>query len=143
MSPEGAETKFHEYVMANDLEDIVRYLGPVVGEAKRRVLEISDFFLLPTRYFTEGQPVSIIEAMAYGCVVVSTDYRAIPDLLIDGATGTFVEYGRPDRIADAVRRIVMEPGKYEAMSKAACGHYARNFTMQRHLDMVIPLLESP
>ena len=143
MSPKGAEAKFHEYVAANDLEDIVRYLGPVVGEAKRRVLETSDFFLLPTGNFFEGQPISIIEAMAYGCVVISTDYRAIPDMLIDGATGTFVEYSRPDRIADAVRRIVMEPGKYEAMSKAACGHYARNFTMQRHLDMLIPLLESP
>ena len=141
-SPEEAETRFHEYVAANDLGEVVRYLGPAVGEAKRRVLETSDFFLLPTRYFTEGQPVSIIEAMAYGCIVISTDYRAIPDLVVDDATGALVEYGRPDRIADAVRRIVAEPGRYEAMSEAACAHYARNFTRQRHLDAVIPLLES-
>ena len=142
MSPEEAETRFHEYVAANDLEEVVRYLGPVVGEAKRRVLETSDFFLLPTRYSNEGQPVSIIEAMACGCIVISTDYRAIPDLVVDDATGALVEYGRPDRIADAVRRIVAEPGKYEAMSEAARAHYARNFTRQRHLDAMIPLLES-
>ena len=142
MSPEGAETRFHEYVAANDLGNVVRYLGPVIGEAKQRLLETSDFLLLPTNYFTEGQPISIIEAMAYGCVVIATDYRAIPDMVVDGVTGVLVEYGRPDRIADAIRKIVAEPDRYEAMSKSAVEHYEQHFTMQRHLDAIVPLLES-
>ncbi len=141
MSAAEAETRFHKYVAANRLESVVRYAGPVVGEEKRRLLEAGDFFLLPTCYFTEGQPVSIVEAMAYGCVVIATDYRAIPDMVIDGVTGMLIEYGRPDRIADAVRRIVAEPDRYEAMSQAAVERYERRFTLQRHLDAIVPLLK--
>ncbi len=89
-------------------------------------------------YLAEGQPVSIIEDMAYGRVVISTDYRAIPDLVVDGV---LIEHGRPYRMADAMRRIVGDPRRYEAMSSAACKHYARRFTMQRRLDAIVPLLE--
>ena len=141
MPPKEAETRFHEYVAANRLENVVRYAGPVVGEEKRHLLETSDFFLLPTRYFTEGQPVSIIEAMAYGCVVIATDYRAIPDMVIDGVTGMLIDLGRPERIADAVRRIAAEPDRYAAMSRAAVERYEKYFTMQRHLDTIVPLLQ--
>ncbi len=141
MSPEEAEARFHEYVAANNLESVVRYLGLVIGEEKQRLLETSDFFLLPTHYFTEGQPVSIIEAMAYGCVAISTNYRSIPDLVVDGVTGTLIEHGRPDQIAEVIRKIVAEPDRYEAMSQAAVERYEKHFTMQQHLDAIIPLLE--
>ena len=140
ISPEEAEIKFHKYVAANGLEDVARYAGPITGEAKRALLEASDFFLLPTRYFTEGQPLSIIEAMAYGCIVISTNYRAIPDLVVDGVTGVLIKSGRPDQIADIIQRIVAHPHQYERMSRAAIDRYQKCFTMQRHLDTIIPLL---
>lgn len=140
MSPEQAEVKFHEYVAANGLKDIIRYVGPVIGEAKRRLLETSDFFLLPTRYFTEGQPLSLIEAMSYGCVAISTNYRAIPDLVVDGVTGVLIEAGRPDQIAGIIQRIVAHPHQYEKMSQAAIDRYEKFFTLQRHLDMILPFL---
>lgn len=141
MSSQQAETKFHEYVIANGIERIARYVGPVSGEAKRHLLETSDFFVLPTRYFTEGQPVSIIEAMAHGCVVISTNYRAIPDMVVNGVTGVLLESSQPDKIANAVRWIVAHPQRYETMSRAAVGRYEKLFTMQSHLDAIIPLLE--
>ena len=142
MSPKEAEARFHEYVAERDLQDVVRYVGPVVGEPKRRLLETSDFFLLPTKYFTEGQPAAIIEAMAHGCVVISTDYRAIPDMVVDGITGVLIEANRPDRIAASIQEILAESNRYETMSRAAVDRYEKFFTMQRHLDTIIPLLEA-
>lgn len=73
-SPEKAEARFHEHVAENDLQDIVCYVEPGVGKVQCRLLETGDFPLLLTKYFTEGQPAAIIAAMAYGCVVISTDY---------------------------------------------------------------------
>lgn len=142
ISPEKAETRFHEYVAESDLQDVVRYVGPVIGKPKRRLLETSDFFLLPTKYFTEGQPAAIIEAMAHGCVVISTNYRAIPDMVVDGITGVLTEANRPDRIAASIREILAEPDLYEAMSRASVDRYEKFFTMQRHLDTIIPLLKA-
>ena len=142
MSPAEAEARFHEYVAAHGLGNIVRYAGPVVGSAKRRLLETSDVFVLPTRYFTEGQPLAVIEAMAHGCVVIATDYRAIPDLVVDGVTGVLIDHGRPDRIAAAVRGLVADPDRYRSMSRAAVERYEKRLTMRRHLEAMVPLLES-
>lgn len=117
----------------------MRYVGPVIGEPKRRLLETSDFSLLPTMYFTKGQPLAIIEAIAYGCVVISTDYRAILYMVVDGISGGLIEAGR---IAAFIREIIVEPDRYEEVSQAAVDRYEKFFTMQRHLDAIIPLLKT-
>ena len=143
MSPETAEARFRDRIAAAGLGGVVRYAGPVAGRDKWRLFETSDFFVLPTRYINESLPLSIIEAMAHGCVAIATDFRAIPDLVADGVTGALVEYGRPDRIADAIRRLSADPERYAAMSRAAVARYEANFTLRRYLDSLIPLLEEP
>lgn len=142
MSPEEAEAAFLECIETSGLSGIAHYAGPVTGEAKRRLLDTSDFFLLPTNYAHEGQPVSIIEAMSQGCVVVATNFRAIPDLVVNGETGVLVDYGRPEQIADAVRRIAGDAERYTAMSLAAVERYEKNFTVRRHMDAMVSVLDA-
>lgn len=134
ISPAEAEREFLARIEAAGLDEAVRYVGPVNGAAKWRLFEASDFLLLPTNYLHEGQPISIIEAMAHGCVVIATDFRAIPDMVVDGVTGALVEYGQPEQIARAVRRIAADGDRYTAMSNAAVRRYKERFTQERHLD---------
>lgn len=84
---------FDSYVNENALEDYVSYHGVVMGDEKRRFLEMADFFALPTRYPNEGQPISIIEAMANGLVVITTDHAGIPDLVKDAENGIVQKEG--------------------------------------------------
>ena len=142
MPPALAEAIFRQRIEAKGLEDVVRYLGPVAGKRKWRQLQTSDFFLLPTNYRHEGQPVSIIEAMAHGCVVIATKFRSIPEMVLDGETGVLVDYGQPEQIAEAVLRIANDPQRYAAMSKAAVAHYERHFTIERHMNKMISVLEA-
>ena len=51
------------------------YLGPVEGKLKTKLLLDADVFILPTYYVNEGQPISIIEAMAHKNVIISTKYN--------------------------------------------------------------------
>jgi glycosyltransferase involved in cell wall biosynthesis len=139
-SVEQARSMFDDAVARHRLENTVAHHGVVAGAEKRAALEGGHFFVLATRYVNEGQPVSIIEAMAYGNVVVSTDYRAIPDMVRDGETGALVPYGEPAAIADAVERIVREPGRFEAMSRAAVARYRERFTRRAHLRTILPHL---
>jgi glycosyltransferase involved in cell wall biosynthesis len=129
-----AKAEFEAVVRHNRLEGIVSYVGVVSGKAKEALLRQSHFFLLPTRYVNEGQPISIIEAMAYGNVVISTNFRAIPDLVLNNTTGSFVPFGSPEAIAERIYEIIRCPAQYEAMSLAAREHYARHFTLERHLQ---------
>lgn len=142
MSPEEAKANFLDRIKADGLSDIVRYVGPVAGEEKWRLLETSDFFLLPTYYHHEGVPISIIEAMAHGCLVITTNFRSSPDLVSDDETGVLVEHGRPEQIADAIRRIAANPKKYTMMSKAAVKRYETKFSMEQHLDAMVSVLET-
>lgn len=142
MPPELAEAHFRHRIESKGLSDAVRYMGPVMGKRKWRQFETSDFFLLPTRYQHEGQPVSIIEAMAYGCVVIATKFRSIPEMVLDGKTGVLVDYGQPEQIAQAVLRIADDPQTYAAMSKAAVEHYERHFTLEKHMDAMISVLDA-
>ncbi|MCR5742931.1 MAG: glycosyltransferase family 4 protein [Lachnospiraceae bacterium] len=81
---EKAEQEYFEtFVRENDLAEYVTYHGVVKGEAKNELLKNSDVFTLLTRYPNEGQPISILEAMGNGMLVVTTDHAGIPDIAGD------------------------------------------------------------
>ena len=84
--------QFKEYICINRLEDITDYRGIVGGHEKLDMLQQGDIFMLLTRYPKEGQPISIIEGMANGMSIITTDYAGIPDLIKHGENGYFVEY---------------------------------------------------
>jgi glycosyltransferase involved in cell wall biosynthesis len=121
-------------IRARGLEGRVQLRGTVQGEAKRRALAEAQVFVLPTRYDAEGQPLSVIEAMAHGCAVVATAYRGIPDLVEDGVTGCLLPSHEPAAIAAALRRIIGAPQAFAAMSAAARARYAARFTPDAHLE---------
>jgi glycosyltransferase involved in cell wall biosynthesis len=65
----------------------VRYHGTVQGDQKARLLAKSHVFTLPTYYAYEGQPISILEAYAAGCAVITTDHSGIFDIFTPGVNG--------------------------------------------------------
>ncbi|MEE3486964.1 MAG: glycosyltransferase family 4 protein [Bulleidia sp.] len=90
------EEFFWNYVKDNGLEDYVTYHGVVGGDKKRELLRLCDIFSLLTTYPNEGQPISILEAMGNGMVIVTTDHAGIPDLVTDGVNGIVVKKDRVD-----------------------------------------------
>jgi glycosyltransferase involved in cell wall biosynthesis len=78
---EVEKNKFENYVRSHDLADYVKYHGIVKGEKKISLLSSSSIFCLPTSYPMEGQPISIMEAMANGSYIISTKHAAIPDMI--------------------------------------------------------------
>ena len=138
---QGAKTEFMDRVERYGLEDNVEYLGSVSGPKKWELLSDCHVFTLPTRYVNEGQPVSIIEAIAYGCPVIATKYRAIPDLVVDGKSGFFVEYNDADAIADRLQELTKDASLFETMSHNAVEHYRNNFTLDAHLERILPIIE--
>ena len=61
-------------------------------------------------------PVSVLEAGAFGLPVVATAVGGIPHLLRDGQTGLLVPDGDATAMAEAVRRLLSEPGLAAALS---------------------------
>ena len=65
------------------IEDQVRFVGAVTGKAKLALLHSADLFILPS--YSEGMPMSLLEAMACGLPVLATRACNIPDIGLSGA----------------------------------------------------------
>lgn len=85
-------------------------------------LAAGDVFLNTTTI--DNTPVSVLEAMATGLCVVSTNVGGLPHLLTDGADALLVPAGDTDALADAVRRVLRDPALAERLSRGAIAHAA-------------------
>ena len=113
--------------------------GTVDGGEKLQLLTESHFLVLPTR-LREGQPISIIEALAFGLVVVTTPMPGILEMVEEGKSAELVSSDRPYEIAQVIESYVRDPDRYEAVSRASVDRYRQAFTRERHLARLIPLV---
>lgn len=82
----------------------IRYHGTVSGTAKVELFASAHLFCLPTYYPYEGQPISILEAYASGCAVVTTNHSGIPDIFADEVNGYEVAAGSASALRGVLER---------------------------------------
>jgi glycosyltransferase involved in cell wall biosynthesis len=80
----------------------IRYVGFVSGERKDQLLRESACLLFPTFYKNEVMPILLIEALAYSLPVITTQWRAIPDLCPSEGPFWMVQPHQPQTIADLI-----------------------------------------
>jgi len=64
-----------------------------------------DVFVFPSYYPGEGHPGVLIEAMMAGLPIVTTNFKAIPELIEDGFNGLLVSPNDPTALADTVNNL--------------------------------------
>ncbi len=89
-------------------ESGLEYRGKFVsGIEKKECYCNSHIFSLPTYYPYEGQPISILEAYATGCVVITTSHSGIPEVFSNGLNGFEVEKRSPESIRNVLESIIL------------------------------------
>ena len=84
------KTKVENIIIKNKLQDNVEILGVKTGREKEYFFRQADIFCFPSYYECENYPIVIIEAMKYSLAIISTNWRAIPDIIEDGKTGLLI-----------------------------------------------------
>ena len=102
----GNVKELERLILRYGIDDIVHYHGWVSGEAKDRLLSQSDVYVLPS--YTEGLPMSILEAMAYRMPIVATPVGGIPEIVRNGENGYLVSPGDETALLGALRNLVMD-----------------------------------
>jgi glycosyltransferase involved in cell wall biosynthesis len=135
----------YESVIENKMKLLggsITYHGVIIGQIKIDLLEKSNVFILPTYYKMEGQPISILEAMATGNIVVTTNFSGIPDIISE-KNGFFVLPKNPKDILDVLVNIHNNLDNYiDRFSKENIQYVRSNFTESQFASKVLNVIKS-
>lgn len=101
---------------ASPVADRVRLAGRVSADELEELYARASIFALATWY--EGHGIVFDEALARGLPVVTCDTGAVPDTVPLGA-GLLVPPGDPAALADALRMLLVDPARRQAIARAA------------------------
>ncbi len=90
------------------------YHGVVDDTQKQQLFFQSHVFALPTSYF-EGQPISILEAYAAGCAVITTGQSGILDIFKDGVNGIQMGDGLSDAINSTLIKMIDQKNRLSSI----------------------------
>ena len=117
-----------------DLGERVRFLGPQTREGVLTLFRAADASLLSSTW--ENFPHTVVESLAVGTPVVSTDAGGVPEVVTDGVNGLLVPAGDAEALAAAIDRMLHEPGLRERLA-------SQTVQSVKHLstEVVYPQLE--
>ena len=107
-------------------------LGPVYAAL--------DVFALPSRW--EGQPLSLLQAMATGLAVIGSAVNTMPEVLRGGSDGLLVPPDDPPELAAALTRVASDEPLRRNLGTRARRRYAEAYTIDRMVTSYYALLVS-
>lgn len=88
---------------------IVDWAGPVGHEQMPREFAGASIFVLASRGKRgEGLPLTVVEALLSGCVVVATPAGGVPELILDGETGLIARDEDAGHLAEQLGRMLRD-----------------------------------
>lgn len=115
----------------------IRYLGWITGEEKQKYLRECDIFVLPS-YF-EGQPVSVLEAMASSCAVVASEVGGIPQMIVDGQTGILIRPKDAESLKEGLMRLLGDEEFCRKLGENAREKVEKEFSIETNIKELLEI----
>lgn len=126
-----------ETVAREGLADSVKFMG--VKTNVHEYLANSDICILTSRQ--EGQPIVILEAMALGIPVVSTDVGGISQLISNEREGMLVPSDDAQALCKACRRILDSTDFRDQLTAAAHEKFQNHFSAEKNAEALVRILD--
>ena len=111
----------------------IKVLPPVSGQKKFQLYADADIFVFPP-VMPEGHPWVIVESMAAGLPIISTDQGAIIECVLDERNGFIIEPNRPDLIVDKISFLIKNKEIREKMGIESRALYEQSFTEEKMVE---------
>lgn len=102
---EGKRVAVAHYAERLGIADAVKFTGWIGPSGKRALLESAAVYALPS--YSEGLPLSLLEAMAAGVPVVATPVGGIPEVVADGVSGFLAAPGDVATLEALLRKLLL------------------------------------
>ncbi len=127
---DNSEPELREYVLRHNLGERVVFAG--YREDIPQLLHSFDLFCLPS--FSEGLPVSLLEAMAAGVPVVGSAVRGIREVIDPGNTGVLFPCDDPSSLSRAILRVMDDAVLRRRISENAFAFVSRQHGLSQWID---------
>jgi glycosyltransferase involved in cell wall biosynthesis len=108
----------------------ISFLPPVSTADKAALLASSGIMLFPP-VEPEGHPRVVLEGIAAGLPIVTTDRGAIAETVVDGESGFVLSDPDPEALAERLLLLLEDDELRERMSRAAAQRHRDHFTQAR------------
>lgn len=103
----------------------VKLLGYIDSTERDKYLHLAHILAFPS--YNEGLPMSLLEAMSYGLVPITTPVGGIPDVVKSGENGLIVNPGDLNALEYAISALIDSPDRYTSMSAQAKSTIQKDF----------------
>jgi len=103
------------------------------------LLDRLDVVALPS--WTEGLPLTVLEAMAHARPVVATPVGGTPEVVVDGETGLLVPPRDPAALAGALRRLLEDPDFARSLGEAGRRRVAERFSLDAMTKRILMMYD--
>ncbi|MCK9994863.1 MAG: glycosyltransferase family 4 protein [Candidatus Krumholzibacteria bacterium] len=114
-------------------EGLLTYDGPT--DDVRSALASCTVYCLPS--YREGMPRSVLEAMATGRAIITTDAPGCRDTVDEGENGFLVPVRDPEALAAAMERFIAEPDLARRMGEVSRGLAEEKFDVRRVNEKIL------
>ncbi len=136
--PQEAELK----ALAQSLQARVRFLGYRSGAALWSEIAAARAVVLPAEWY-ENAPVSLLEAMACGKVIIAARIGGVPEI-VNETTGFLFESGQVESLAARLESVhEMPAAQIELLGDAARKRVEADFSEQRHVELLQRVYRAP
>jgi glycosyltransferase involved in cell wall biosynthesis len=97
------------------------FVGAFNHRELNSIMAKTDMFVMSS--ILEGQPLAVVEAMAYGCPIVTTSVGGIPELIQDGINGLLCKPADPACLAQKMCTLIEDPILRQRLGRAARKSY--------------------
>ena len=118
----------HKFMANVNKYDFVNYHGSLEPEDINDEICQYDILLLPTHYFTEGLPGTIIDSYTSGLPVIVSDWRHAREFVSEGESGLIVPFeNHQHQFNEAIISLYRDKNKLTRLKMGAC-EFGKKFT---------------
>src|SRR6266403_749858 len=138
------ENELHAQIDQLNLQDRVALSGAKPQREIRQRLAVASVFVLPSVVDAHGGmdnlPTVIMEAMAAGLPVISTDVAGIPEMVVQNETGFLVRPGDAVRLAGAIEKVIDDRSLAQKLGEAGYKRAQELFSIEKNVRDLCAML---
>jgi glycosyltransferase involved in cell wall biosynthesis len=123
----------HQISKINNLEDYITFTGR--RNDIPNILSFLDVIVVCSRC-PDSLPTVVLEAMAMGKFVISTNIGGIPEMIVNDETGILVPPNDPETLAKAILGLINQPDKIKEMGIKARERIKTKFTIEKNVESI-------